>query len=45
MADVQEGEYAMVCACDGAGKVVWIDAQDITVVSVDGQNIRDLNLG
>lgn len=45
IADVQEGEYAMVCACDGAGKIFWIDAQDVTIVSVDGQNIGDLNLG
>lgn len=44
-ADVKEGEYALVCACDSAGKVFWIDAQDITVVSVDGQNIGELNLG
>ena len=44
LADVKEGEYALVCACDSAGKVFWIDAQDVTVVSVDGQNIGELNL-
>ncbi len=44
LADVKEGEYALVCVCDSAGKVFWIDAQDVTVVSVDGQNIGELNL-
>ena len=43
--DVQEGEYALVCVCDSAGKIYWIEAQDVTVVSVDGQNIGELNLG
>lgn len=49
LADVDEGEYAgklaMVCVCDSAGKIYWIDAGDVTVVSVDGQNIVELSLG
>ncbi len=44
MADVDEGQYAMVCVCNSAGKVFWIDAEDVTVVSVDGQNISELSL-
>jgi len=44
MAEVDEGQYAMVCVCDSAGKVYWIDAEDVTVVSVDGQNVSELSL-
>lgn len=44
MADVDEGQYAMACVCDSTGKIYWIDANDVTVVSVDGQNIGELPL-
>jgi hypothetical protein len=44
MADVKEGQFAMVCVCNSAGKIYWIDADDITVVSVDGQNVGELPL-
>ncbi len=44
MADVDEGEYAMVCVCNSAGKIYWIDADEITVVSIDGQNVGELPL-
>ncbi len=44
MADVKEGQFAMVCVCNSAGKTYWIDADDITVVSVDGQNVGELPL-
>lgn len=44
MADVDEGQFAMVCVCDSLGKISWIQAENATVVSVDGQNISDLSL-
>ena len=44
MADVKEGQFAMICVCNSAGKIYWIDADDITVVSVDGQNVGELPL-
>lgn len=44
MADVDEGQYAMVCVCNSAGKIFWIDAEDVTVVSVDGQNVSEIPL-
>lgn len=44
LADVDQGQYAMVCVCDSLGKIYWIDAGEITVVSVNGQNIGDLPL-
>lgn len=44
MADVDEGNYAMVCVCNSAGKVFWIDAEDVTVISVNGQNVSELPL-
>ncbi|MCY4403224.1 MAG: hypothetical protein OXD54_11660 [Candidatus Poribacteria bacterium] len=44
MADVDEGEYAMVCVCDKAGEIYWIDAAKVTVVSVDGHNVGELPL-
>ncbi len=42
LADVDAGEYAMVCVCDRVGTIYWIDAAEVTVVSIDGQNIGDL---
>lgn len=44
MADVEEGEYAMVCVCDGAGRIYWIDADEVTVLSIDGQRVGELSL-
>ena len=44
MADVKEGQFAMVCVCNSAGKTYWIDADDITVLNVDGQNVGELPL-
>ena len=44
MADVKEGQFAMICVCNSAGKIYWIDADDITVVSVNGQNVGELPL-
>lgn len=44
MADVDEGEYAMVCVCDSTGDIFWIAAEAVAVVSVDGQNIEELSI-
>ena len=43
-ADVDEGQFAMACVCDNTGRVSWVQAEDITVVSVDGQEISSLPL-
>lgn len=44
LADVDEGQYAMACVCDSIGKISWIQAEDVTVVSIDGQDISELPL-
>lgn len=44
LADVDEGQFAMACVCDSLGRVSWVQAEDITVVSVDGQDISSLPL-
>ena len=44
MADVDEGQFAMACVCDNAGRVSWVQAEDITVVSIDGRDISSLLL-
>lgn len=44
MADVAEGQYAMVCVCDKQGKVSWIQAENVSIVSIDGQNVSELPL-
>lgn len=44
MADVDEGQFAMACVCDSSGRISWVQADDITVFSIDGQNISSLPL-
>ena len=44
MADVDEGQFAMVCVCDNSGRISWVQAEDIAVVSIDGQDINSLPL-
>ncbi len=44
LADVEEGEYALVCVCNSKGEVLWLDATQVTVVSIDGQNIQELSI-
>ncbi len=44
LADVDEGQYAMACVCDSTGKISWIQVEDVTVVSIDGQDIGGLPL-
>lgn len=42
MADVKEGEYALVCVCNSKGDIFWVEATQVTVVSIDGQSIQEL---
>jgi uncharacterized SAM-dependent methyltransferase len=42
MADVEEGEYALVCVCNSKGEIFWLEATQVKVVSIDGQNIQEL---
>ena len=44
MADIDEGQFAMACVCDSKGRVSWVQAEDITVVSIDGEDISSLPL-
>ena len=42
MADVSQGEFAMVCVCDENNKIGWLESSGVSVVSVDGQTVGDL---
>ncbi len=42
MADVEDGEYALVCVCNSQGEILWLDATQVTVVSIDGQTLQEL---
>lgn len=42
MADVDEGAYALVCVCISKGKIFRLEATQVTVVSIDGQNLQEL---
>ena len=42
MADVEEGEYALVCVCNSKGEIFWLEATQVSVVSIDGQNVQEL---
>ncbi len=42
VADTTEGQHAMVCVCDGNGRLYWVESTQLTVVSVDGQPPDDL---
>ena len=42
LADVEDGEYALVCVCDSKGELFWLDATQVTVISIDGQDIQEL---
>ena len=42
LADVEEGEYALVCVCNSKGEILWLDATQVTIVSIDGQNVQEL---
>lgn len=44
MADTDEGQFAMACVCDSSGRISWVQADDVTVVSIDGQDISSLQL-
>ena len=40
MADTSEGQYAMACVCDTDGRMYWIESNELTVESVDGEDPR-----
>ena len=42
MADVSEGQFAMVCVVDSDNAIGWIESSQVVVVSVDGKLVRDL---
>ena len=38
MADTTEGQHAMACVCDEAGRLRWVESAQLTVISVDGDS-------
>ena len=42
MADTDEGQYAMVCVSDAAGKIGWLESSTVVVESVDGRELESL---
>ncbi|MEZ4887674.1 MAG: hypothetical protein R3E32_23270 [Chitinophagales bacterium] len=38
LADTENGDAKVVCACDKHGKIVWLHADKIQVVEVDGKS-------
>ncbi len=40
--DTEEGQYAMVCVCDSAGNIGWLESSDVVVETVDGQPVQSL---
>ena len=41
MADLEEGQYAMVCVCDQAGRIGWLESSQVAVESVDGMAVSE----
>ena len=41
-ADVEGAECALVCVCDSAGLIGWLDSTEVNVISVDGKPVREL---
>ena len=41
-ADIEEGQYTMVCVCDKDGKIDWLESSNLEVVSIDGEKPYDL---
>ncbi len=42
VADVEGDECALVCVCNSAGQIGWLDSKDVNVVSVDGKPVVEL---
>lgn len=38
---VTEGVYKMIAVCDKSGKIYWYPSDQLTVVTVDGKELRD----
>ena len=45
LADVDTGDAKVVCAANKDGDIVWLYAEKIQVISVDGQSPNDLLKG
>ena len=41
--DMDEGESALVCVCNSKGEIFWFETTQITVISIDGENIQELD--
>lgn len=42
IADVKQGQMAMVCVCDDQSRIGWLNSAEVSVVSVDGQSVKAL---
>lgn len=38
---VKEGVHKMLAVCDKSGKIYWYPSDELTVVTVDGQEVSD----
>ena len=38
---VKEGVHKMLAVCDKAGKIYWYPSEELTVVTVDGKEVKD----
>ena len=42
LADVSEGQFAMICVADADNRIGWLESSEVIVLSVDGTSVRDL---
>jgi hypothetical protein len=38
---VKEGVHKMLAVCDKEGKIYWYPSKELTVITVDGKNVKD----
>ncbi len=38
---VKEGVHKMLAVCDKAGKIYWYPSEELTVVTVDGKEVKE----
>ena len=42
--DIDTAQFPMVCVCNNNGKILWLSSAEVTVVSVDEQNVSELGM-
>jgi hypothetical protein len=41
VADVDQGQHAMICVCDKAGQIGWLESSSVLVVGIDGHPVSN----